>query len=196
MKAPAAARPRQADGWRDGCSDVGGPADGRPRLIVLCGPPHSGKPAFSETYLEGFTIVSSERIRTDHGRSFGKTVEEAKVWEAFEFHKRRALRQGRTVALDACYVSERAKRHALQGPNAQHRKVCIVFDVPLKTIRARCMKDGRLSVKEAERRWKAFRDHKPTPTEFKRQGFEEVWYFEGDRYPDAGRYRPANRSLG
>jgi len=68
----------------------------------------------------------------------------------------------------------------LQGPNAPHRKICILFDLPLETIRHRCLKDRRLAVKEAERMWKAFQNCKPSARQLKRYGFDEVYSVRGD----------------
>jgi predicted kinase len=101
------------------------------------------------------------------------------VWEAFESEKRKALREGHNVVLDACHMSRKARRHALQGPNARHRKVCVVFDVPFRVIRKRCVQARRLSVNEAERMWRAFQACKPTALELRREGFEEVYLCVG-----------------
>jgi predicted kinase len=101
------------------------------------------------------------------------------IWEAFESEKRKALREGRNVVLDACHMSRNARRHALQGPNARHRKVCVVFDVPLSAIRKRCVQARRLSGNEAERMWRAFQACKPTAPELRREGFEEVYLCVG-----------------
>lgn len=158
-----------------------------PVLIVLCGPSHAGKSTFARRFCKDFKIISTDRIRKQQRRSFACSREERKVWEAFESEKRKALREGHDVVLDACHISERARRHALQGPNTHHRKICIVFDLPLATIRQRCLKDRRLSVMEAERMWKAFQDAKPTARQLRREGFDEVYFFVEKGYPNAGR---------
>ena len=152
---------------------------GQPVLVVLCGPSHSGKSTFARRLCKGFTVVSSDRIRKARGATFGCPEGERVIWEAFESEKRKALREGRNVVLDACHVSRNARRHALQGPNARHRKVCVVFDVPLCVIRKRCARDRRLSVKEAERMWRAFQARKPTARELRREGFEEAYLCVG-----------------
>ena len=145
-------------------------------LIVLCGPSHAGKSTFARRHCKGFDVISSEAIRRQlTGRSAWST-EEGKVWEAFEAQKREALRKGCNVVLDACHMSQRARWHALQGPTAGYRKVCVLFDPPLETVRQRCRRDGRLSVKEVERMWKAFQECKPTRRELIRLGFEEVFF--------------------
>jgi protein phosphatase len=154
-------------------------SSGQPVLIVLCGPSHSGKSTFARRLCRGCTVISSDRIRKERGAVFGRCQEERVVWEAFESEKGKALREGRNVVLDACHLSRNARRHALQGPNARHRKVCVVFDVPLSAIRKRCVQARRLSVNEAERMWRAFQACKPTAQELRREGFEEVYLCVG-----------------
>ena len=148
-------------------------------LIVLCGPSHSGKSSFVRRYCKGFTVISSEAMRRELTGGSAWSAEEGKVWETFELRKREALRKGSNVVLDACHMSERARWHALQGPNRRHRKVCIVFDLPLETLRRRCRRDGRLSVREVERMWRAFQKSKPSRRELRRLGFGEVYFVRG-----------------
>jgi len=86
------------------------------------------------------------------------------------------IKQGRNVILDACHISERARCHPLQSVNANYRKICVVFDLDLRTVRERCLKEKRVSLKEVERMWKAFQDTKPSTEELKLQGFDEVYF--------------------
>jgi len=174
MRDGRAAKSCRAKGDRGGW-----PSKASPVLVVLCGPSHAGKSTFARRLCKGFTVVSSDRIRKARGATYGCSRQEQIVWEAFESEKRRALREARNVVLDACHMSRRARRHALQGPNARHRKVCVVFDVPLSAIRERCAQARRLSVNEAERMWRAFQACKPTALELRREGFEEVYLWVG-----------------
>ena len=155
------------------------PLSGQPKLIVLCGPSHSGKSTFARRFCKGFRVVSSDRIRKVSGATFRRPDQERMVWQAFESEKRKALREGRSVVLDACHMSEKARRHALQGPNHGHRKVCVVFDVPLTTVRRRCLRDRRVRLKEVERMWNAFQQVKPTRKRLIREGFDEVYFVKG-----------------
>jgi len=154
-------------------------SSGQPALVVLCGPSHSGKSTFARRLCRGCTVISSDRIRKARRATYGCPRQERMVWEAFESEKRKALREGHNVVLDACHMSRKARRHALQGPNARHRKVCVVFDVPFRVIRKRCVQARRLSVNEAERMWRAFQACKPTALELRREGFEEVYLCVG-----------------
>ena len=120
--------------------------------------------------------MSSDAIREQMGKGFTGRDCEPGVWEVFEAEKRTALEAGRNVILDACHMSEAARWHALQGPSTRHRKICVVFDVPVETIRQRCVKTGRMPLEEVERMWKAFERDKPTPGGLEREGFDEVCF--------------------
>lgn len=151
----------------------------RPRLTVLCGPSHTGKTTFARRLRGAFTIVSSDEMRRHLTGRSRVHRREARVWKVFESKKRRALRKGHDVVLDACHISERARWHALQGPNARHRKICVVFDLPWRVIRQRCLEERKMPLKEVERMWDAFQRAKPTRRELKRQGFDEVYFVRG-----------------
>lgn len=150
----------------------------RPMLIVLCGPSHTGKSAFSRKLPGDITIISSDEIRKRLTGSFRSSKDETKVWNVFESMKCKALKGGGNVVLDACHISKRARWHSLQGPNAHHRKICVVFDLPLRTIQQRCLKEKRMSLEEAERMWEDFQNSKPTPEELRSQGFDEVYFLK------------------
>lgn len=160
-------------------------------LTVLCGPSHSGKSTFVKRYCKGFKVINSDRIRKRQTGSSACSRYEPEVWKTFESQKRKALRTGHNVVLDACHMSERARWHALQGSNDRHKKVCIVFDLPLEAVRQRSLKARRLPLKEVERMWRAFQNSKPTARELIRQGFDEVCFVKGEMlmnryYPPPG----------
>ena len=158
----------------------GPPAGCRPVLLVLCGPSHAGKSTFAARHCSGFVVVSSDRIRRGLGTRFGDVQCEPSVWEAFDRLKREALGAGRNVVLDACHLSPEARWHSVQGPNRRHRRVFVLFDVPLATVLARCRRTGRLPPDEAERMWRAFQVSRPTAGELRRLGFDEVHVVDGD----------------
>jgi predicted kinase len=153
---------------------AGGESHARPLLHVLCGPSHAGKSTFAERHCKGFEVVSSDRIREGLTGRCPRSRREARTWETFERQKWEALSKGRDVVLDACHLSKRARWHSVQGPNDRHRKVFVLFDVPLGTVLARCRRTGRLPLLEAERMWRAFQASKPTTGELRRLGFDEV----------------------
>jgi predicted kinase len=144
-------------------------------LVVLCGPTHAGKTTFARRLRSSYRIVSSDDIRKEFAGCFNPEETEEKVWKVFDSMKRQWLKEGHNVILDACHTTKRARWHALQGPNEQHRKICVVFDLPLKTIRERCLKTKRMLPEEAEKMWRAFWHNKPTVQELEDLGFEEVY---------------------
>jgi len=153
---------------------AGGESHARPVLLVLCGPSHAGKSTFAARHCRGFVVVSSDRIRRGLGARFGDARAEPRVWEAFDRRKREALRAGRNVVLDACHLSPEARQHSVQGPNGRHRRVFVLFDVPLGMVLARCRRTRRLPPSEAKRMWQAFQASRPTAGELRRLGFDEV----------------------
>jgi predicted kinase len=155
-----------------------------PMLFVLCGPSHAGKTTFAQRLVElgdNFVIVSPDKIRKKLSIGFQDSRHESRAWDTYESIKRKALGKGCNVVLDACHISKRARWHALQGPNQHHRKICVVFDLPLRTVMARCDKDKRVSSKEVRRMWQAFQRCKPSPKELKLQGFDAVCYMTIER---------------
>ncbi len=153
---------------------------GSPLLVVLSGPSHAGKSTFARRLGENFTTISSDEIRRELNIGFQGREHEAGVWKLFESRKCKALEENRNVIIDACHISKQARWHSLQGPNTNHRKICIVFDWPLGVIRDRCLKAKRVSLNEVERMWNAFEESKPTAEDLKKEGFDEI-YFVGER---------------
>lgn len=151
----------------------------KPVLIVLCGPSHVGKTTFARRLSEiseNFAIISPDEIRKRLSVSFGYPKHEGKVWDIYESMKCKALKAGRNVVLDACHITKKARWHALQRPNTHHRKICVVFDLPFRTVRERCVKEKRVSLKEVERMWQTFQHSKPALEELRLQGFDEVYF--------------------
>jgi len=152
-------------------------AEQQPVLVVLCGPSHVGKTTFARRLSEiseNFTIINPDEIRKQLSVSFGDPKHEAKVWDIYESMKCKTLKAGRNVVLDACHITEKARWHALQGPNQHHRKICVVFDLSLRTVMKRRVKEKRVPLREVERMWRAFQNNKPTIKELKLQGFDDV----------------------
>lgn len=168
--APATPEPRAQAGCRRGF-----PRE-RPVLVVLCGPSHAGKSTFARKLRDRFVVINPDKIRKRLCVDFGDPEREAEVWGIYESMKCEALKEGRNVVLDACHMSTRARWHSLQGPNAHHRKICVVFDLPFRTIRQRWLKDKRMPLKKVERMWRDFQKSKPTPEELRSQGFDEVYF--------------------
>jgi len=146
-----------------------------PVLIVLCGPSHAGKTTFARQLGGNFTIISSDEIRKKLGLRFEYSGCDRNVWNTFESMKCKALSEGRNIILDACHLSRKSRWHAMQGPNEQHRKICVVFDLPFQTVRDRCCKAKRMLIAEVRRMWEDFQESKPTTEELRREGFDGVY---------------------
>lgn len=156
----------------------------KPVLIVLCGPSHAGKTAFANRLSKSdinFAIISPDKVRRQLSVGFQDSRYESRVWDIYESMKCKALKEGRNIVLDACHISKKARWHALQGPNGYYRKICIVFDLPLRIVLERCGKEKRVSLKEVRRMWQAFQHSKPSPNELKLQGFDDTCFIkDGD----------------
>jgi predicted kinase len=140
-------------------------AEQQPVLVVLCGPSHAGKTTFAQRISKvgnNFEIISPDQIRKQLSVSFQDSRYESRVWDIYESMKRKALEKGCNVVLDACHITEKARWHALEGPNQHHIKICIVFDLPLRTVMERRDKENRVSSKEVRRMWQAFQHSKPS----------------------------------
>ena len=159
-------------GAKDGC----GWEPNKPRLIVLCGPSHSGKTAFARQFPGSFRVINSDWIRKKIKDNSSCSEHEPEVWKTFNSLKCQALKEGYNVILDACHISENARRHSVEGPNGHHRKTCVVFDLPFSTIRNRCLKTKRLSLKIVKKMWDKFQKSKPVAAELKSLGFDEVLF--------------------
>ena len=166
-----------------------------PVLLVLCGPSHAGKSTFARRWCQGFCVVSSEAIRRELTGSARMRRDEERVWRTFDARKRQALSRGDDVVLDACHLTEKARRHALEGPNARHRKVLVLFDVPLEVVRQRCLEAKRLPLAEVERMWQAFQVSRPSREEAARLGFDEV-HVVGRAGQQRHRFRRRRRGSG
>ncbi|MDP2897853.1 MAG: AAA family ATPase [bacterium] len=150
-----------------------------PKLIVLCGPSHSGKSSLANKLRGRFCVISSDETRKQVTGCPVPCGREREIWKAFDSLKREALKKGRDVVLDACHISKRARWHALQGATGHYDKMCIVFDLPWHVIHARCLGTKRLPVSEAERMWRAFQELKPSRHELKLQRYDEVYFIKG-----------------
>jgi len=146
------------------------------RFIVLCGPSHSGKSTFAKRFKNHFTIISSDQIRKTLTGSYAISEKDDLVWEEFAARKDRALRKGKNIILDACHLSKRARRHALEGVDERYIKTCFAFDCPFPVIKKRCLKEGRMPVSKVRIIWLKFQ--KPTLRELKKLGFDEVYFLE------------------
>lgn len=155
----------------------------KPELIVLCGPSHSGKSSFAHQLPGNFRIINSDWVRRKIKGNSSCSRHEPEVWEKFNSLKCKAMKEGHNVVLDACHLSKNARRHSVEGPCSGYRKGCVVFDLSFSTIRSRCLKTKRLSLKVVTAMWHKFRETKPTPEELRRLGFDYVVFVNKEVRP-------------
>lgn len=151
------------------------PRNTTPKLIVLCGPTHSGKSSFAGE-LKDFVIVNSDSIRKEITGEYKLSDQEGLVWETFSARKSDELKNKRDIVLDACHMSSKARWHALQGADNDYRKICIVFDLPERVIERRCIRENRISLGIAKGMWKSFQKSKPSEEKLKKEGFDDVYF--------------------
>jgi len=157
-------------------------------IVVLCGPSHSGKSTFARRFANGFTIINSDDVRKNLTGNPELSEHEGSVWAEFSARKRIALRAGRNVILDACHLSSKARRHALEKVDDRYRKLCIVFDCPFHVIKKRCLRERRMSLAVARDIWNRFK--KPTLEDLLQENFGEVYFIStrGWLYYDTERF--------
>jgi len=159
----------------------------KPIIVVLCGPSHAGKTGFAKRLHKCFKVISSDQIRVELTSCFEQSGSELRVWKVFEAMKRQALKQGDSIILDACHISEQARWHSLQGADGRHTKICIIFDFPWRAIKQRWVRERRVPLKKVRRMWEDFQRRKPTIEELKQLGFDGVYHvtgsFEGSERP-------------
>lgn len=153
-------------------------ASPRPKLVVPCGPSHTGKSTFADKVAGVFTVVSSEGIRQRLGVDFDRSRVEPAVWSAFRNEKSAALRAERNLVLDACHLSTEARWHSVRGAGSRYGKLLVLFDVPLEVVLARCSATRRLPLEEAKRMWRVFEQNKPTRPELETLGFDWVYVLQ------------------
>lgn len=146
-----------------------------PKLIVLCGPTHSGKSSFAGE-LKGFVIVNSDRIRKEITGESKLLEQESLVWKTFSSHKSVAIKARRDIILDACHISPGSRWHALNEVKNNYRKICIVIDLPWDEIEKRCLMEKRINLETAREMWKAFQKSKPSAVELMEEGFDEAYF--------------------
>jgi len=148
----------------------------QPIIVVLCGPSHSGKTDFAERLQNYFKVISSDQIRAELTGCFEQSDSEPRVWKTFEAMKRQTLKQGDSIILDACHISEKARWHSLQGADNSHTKICIIFDFPWRAIKQRWVRERRVPLKKVRQMWKDFQHRKPKIEELKELGFDGMFF--------------------
>jgi len=144
------------------------------KFIVLCGPSHCGKSSYAKKAGANYAVISSDIIRNNLTGKTKLSEREDEVWRMFSKCKNEALIDRRNIILDACHITPQARWHALRGVGAEYQKICVLFNVKLKTIISR--NGGQEWVKEM---WQDFQDRRITKQKLLGEGFNKVKIAKG-----------------
>jgi len=116
----------------------------RPRLIMLCGIPTSGKSSYvrqgqEETpHLDGFIVLSTdayiEREAQRQGRTYNDAFDEliGEATEHMENNLRLALRDNLSIIWDQTNLTPKVRRRKLAKVPARYERTAVWFDIPLE----------------------------------------------------------------
>ena len=150
-----------------------------PWVAVLCGPSHAGKSTFAAGLAGRAQVINPDALREQETGTRVPGAREAYIWQLVTALQRVSFGAGKNVVIDACHVSELARRKALAGAGREYTKWCVVFDVPLETVRERCVAASRVPLPYVEQLWADFAAKKPTPEQLGEEGFTEWAFVDG-----------------
>jgi len=109
-----------------------------PSLVVLVGPPASGKSTWAATHLRDDVIVSSDRLRAMVGEGEHDQRAGNDAFDVLELVVERRLKRGLLTVVDTLGTDARRRQRWI-GLARQHglRAVAVVFDTPERECRAR-----------------------------------------------------------
>lgn len=127
----------------------------KPKLIMLCGLPGTGKSTWVNTYLEnnpGTVVISSDNIIDDEASRQGKTYSDVfhsvvkyatkKSWEDFSI----AVSKKKDIIVDKVNGSVKGRTKYLQNTKGYHKEA-IIFSLPRdvlnKRLKDRAEKTGK-----------------------------------------------------
>ena len=124
--------------------------DVKPKLVVLCGFPCSGKSTLAKNLSEdcGFVILNPDSIRQEMGYSFNPFIEDCAERERLEFYeleeimlhtinlrKHQSILQGKNVVVDSCAIYEKTRENFLFSPMA--KKYLVYLEVEKNVLMQR-----------------------------------------------------------
>ena len=109
-----------------------------PALVVLAGPPASGKSTWAATHLRPEVVVSSDRLRALVGEGEHDQRAGTDAFDVLELVIERRLRRGLLTVVDTLGTDARRRRRWIELARANRLPVvAVVFDTPARECRAR-----------------------------------------------------------
>lgn len=156
-------------------------------LLVLCGPPGSGKSAFAARYFKSTATVSSDRCRAlacDHEASLGASHEAFKL---FHYTIARRLALNRLTVADSTALTKKARADLLHaGRKYGFNVTLLVFNVPEEVCLARNAGRDRSVIRPVIARMQEMLRRSLRSVE--KEGFDSV-YVLGPEQLDTGDYK-------
>ena len=159
--------------WKNYCKHIPNRTK-KKEIIVMCGPSNCGKSTYIRSLPFKYTVINSDTIRLKCNGSTKLGSNEATIWSIFHKHKMLALKRGENIILDACHISHEARWHSLNLVPKRYKKICVIFNVKLKTVKSRCNKSWAISM------WQEFKRNKPSTQELLYYGFNKVVKIKGE----------------
>jgi len=130
-------------------------------LIMLCGPPYSGKSTLARRIaaLHPAKWVIISREQNDFKRRLNET-----------------LKINVSLILDACHSTKKTREKIMALIPKGFWKIVIVIEVPLTTILARERQDLPLILVSKQRAWEQFEGEKPDVEELRELGFNQIFF--------------------
>ena len=143
----------------------------KPVLLLLCGIPASGKSTFAKSLQTHYTILSSDKIRSELG-DVNDQSNNKKVFDILHERIREELLKGNSVIVDATNTKRQYRKIILEAvSDIDCFKLADVFLTDYQTCLERNAKRDRKVPEEViQKMWNEFQ----FPS--KEEGFGDIWY--------------------
>lgn len=115
------------------------PRKTRGEVIILVGPPMSGKSTWVKNNSKDHLVLSRDQLildmaKTNNYNEAYKLVDKDKINQTFENQRRLAIKSGKDIILDLTHMSQKSRRKSLAGIPKEMKRTAIVFLVGYETL--------------------------------------------------------------